>query len=406
MGRTGYDHVTQQDYDAISGPDWPTWPDWCQDQPVPKFVLEEVDAMLVQPVEFQHPSFCVLPFYAREFWAGSAQGEEKTFCCLVPGNTNRESVKQAMLAGRRPESCEACWRLEDQGLVSDRQIKNRGIDQVLLQDIQGMLAGQPQRTGIHQYKIDGNNTCNGTCAVCDSTYSSAWAQLERTHGVTPRPAWRITPETLDHSVDYAQATTVGFRGGEPFLSDNTWHVLEGLLQANNTACVINFTTNGSIALTAEQRNLLARFDTVGFNFSIDGVGAVFEYVRYPLHWADLERNIDYCRSANHLITASYTISNLNILYHHETRQWFDHHRIPYSLNPVYHPSHFRPAALPRSVKDHIRQQQDPVTEWLLGTHTAQDDLDHAVFLQKISEQDTWKGIRMQDYLPELSKLLG
>ena len=406
MGRTGYDHVTQQDYDAISGPDWPTWPDWCQDQPVPKFVLEEVDAMLVQPVEFQHPSFCVLPFYAREFWAGSAQGEEKTFCCLVPGNTNRESVKQAMLAGRRPESCEACWRLEDQGLVSDRQIKNRGIDQVLLQDIQGMLAGQPQRTGIHQYKIDGNNTCNGTCAVCDSTYSSAWAQLERTHGVTPRPAWRITPETLDHSVDYAQATTVGFRGGEPFLSDNTWHVLEGLLQANNTGCAINFTTNGSITLTAEQQAMLARFSSVGFNFSIDGVGAVFEYVRYPLHWADLERNIDYCRSANHLITASYTISNLNILYHHETRQWFDHHRIPYSLNPVYHPSHFRPAALPRSVKDHIRQQQDPVTEWLLGTHTAQDDLDHAVFLQKISEQDTWKGIRMQDYLPELSKLLG
>jgi MoaA/NifB/PqqE/SkfB family radical SAM enzyme len=107
--------------------------------------------------------------------------------------------------------------------------------------------------------------------------------------VTARPAWKLLPETTDDAIDYAHATTVGFRGGEPFLSDNTWHVLEQLAQANNTACVINFTTNGSIALTAEQRNLLARFDTVGFNFSIDGVGAVFEYVRYPLQWTDLEQ---------------------------------------------------------------------------------------------------------------------
>jgi hypothetical protein len=96
------------------------------------------------------------------------------------------------------------------------------------------------------------------------------------------------------------------------------------------------------------------------------------------------------------------------LYHAQTRQWFDDQGIAYSLNPVYHPSHFRPGALPLAVKDHIRQQQaqDPVIEWLLATHDPQDDLDHAVFLQKISEQDTWKGIRMQDYLPELSKLLG
>ena len=408
MVRQGYEHVTQQDYESIAGPDWPAWQTFCQDLAVADFVYEEIDLMLSRPVEFQHPSLCVLPFYALEFWAGAQSAPGRTFCCLVPDGTDRQSVKQDMLAGRRPESCSACWRLEDQGLVSDRQIKNRSIDTALLQDIQGMLSGQPQQTAIHQYKIDSNNICNSTCAVCDSTYSTAWAQLERTHGVPARPAWKLLPETTDDAIDYAHATTVGFRGGEPFLSDNTWHVLEQLAQANNTACVINFTTNGSIALTAEQRNLLARFDTVGFNFSIDGVGAVFEYVRYPLQWTDLEQSIKYCREAGHLITASYTISNLNILYHAQTRQWFDDQGIAYSLNPVYHPSHFRPGALPLAVKDHIRQQQaqDPVIEWLLATHDPQDDLDHAVFLQKISEQDTWKGIRMQDYLPELSKLLG
>jgi hypothetical protein len=145
MVRQGYEHVTQQDYESIAGPDWPAWQTFCQDLAVADFVYEEIDLMLSRPVEFQHPSLCVLPFYALEFWAGAQSAPGRTFCCLVPDGTDRQSVKQDMLAGRRPESCSACWRLEDQGLVSDRQIKNRGIDTALLQDIQGMLSGQPQQ---------------------------------------------------------------------------------------------------------------------------------------------------------------------------------------------------------------------------------------------------------------------
>lgn len=406
MGRAGYDHVNQPDYEAIAGPDWPTWLDWCQGQPVPDFVLSEIDAMLVRPVDFQHPTFCVLPFYAQEFWAASTQTDRKTFCCLVPDGTSRQLTQQDMLAGRRPQACQACWNLEDQGLISDRQIKNRSIDAPLLEDIQGLLAGHPQRLPIRHYKIDGNNTCNGTCVMCNSEYSSAWAQLERNNGVDPTAAWRITADTLDSTIDYATAASVGFRGGEPFLSDTTWHVLERLLKANNTGCAINFTTNGSITLTAEQQHMISRFSSVGFNFSIDGVGPVFEYVRYPLRWSDLLANIEYCRRANILITASYTITNLNVLYHGQTSSWFEQNNITYSLNPVYHPSHFRPGALPQSVKQHILQQPDPVTQWLLGTHTAQDDLDYQEFRRQIAQQDGWKGISLADHLPELAHLLG
>lgn len=400
MGRAGYDHVTQQDYESIAGPDWPTWLDFCQHNGVADFVYDEIDHMIQRPVQLDHAAFCVLPFAAREFWAGSSQAPGQAFCCLVPDGTDRDLVKKDMLAGRRPESCAACWRLEDQGLVSDRQIKNRGISADQMRRIQAADL-------MRHYKIDGNNTCNGTCVVCDSTYSTAWAQLLNRHGRPAGPAWRIRPETLDHQIDYATAETLGFRGGEPFLSDNTWHVLQRLLENRNTQCLVTFTTNGSIALTQEQRQLIARFPNVIFNFSIDGVGPVFEYVRYPLRWADLERNMQYCRSAQILITASYTISNLNILYHSQTKTWFENHGIDYSLNPVYSPSYFRPAALPESVKTLIKQQHpDPVASWLLGQHTQQDQADYELFRNKIIEQDRWKGVRMQDYLPELADLLG
>ena len=366
--------------------------------------------MILPSVSFKHNSFCILPFYGMEFWLGARQKNvSKSFCCLVPDEQDRESVKADMLAGRRPQSCQACWRLEDQGLVSDRLIKNQSIDHALSLDIQKLLAGQlSDNHAMLHYKIDSNNTCNSTCVVCDSTYSSSWAQLERKHGQTPQKSWQISSDRLDLEIDYKQARSVGFRGGEPMLSDQTWHVLEKLLQANNVDCFINFTTNGSVPLTQEQKKLIAKFNTVTFNFSIDGVGPVFEYLRFPLQWKDIERNIQYCRNNQILVTASYTISNLNILYHSETQNWFKQNQIHYSLNPVYSPEYFRPGALTKTIKDHILQQQqnDTLVAWLLGSHDLADDRDFELFKQRISQQDLWRGIHLQDYLPEFYQLLG
>jgi hypothetical protein len=108
------------------------------------------------------------------------------------------------------------------------------------------------------------------------------------------------------------------------------------------------------------------------------------------------------------VTASYTISNLNVLYHSQTVAWFDQNQIAYSLNPVYNPVYFRPGALPKNIKDQIRQQNqnDTVINALLDLHSDQDDQHYQQFLQNINRQDQWKGICMSNYLPELALLLG
>lgn len=401
-----YNHVTPEDYASVAGPDWPSYNNFCQHHNVPDSVYAEIDRMLIPPVQFDHPSFCVLPFYAREFWLG-ADAKHESFCCLVPAGTDRNATKQAMLAGHRPASCEACWKLEDQGLVSDRQIKNRSVNPDQLKQIQQWFQGQPATSTISHYKIDSNNTCNGTCVVCNSTYSSAWAQLERKNGMTPQATWSLTAAQLDQTIDYASAQTVGFRGGEPMLSDLTWHVLERLLASDNADCAVTFTTNGTIPLTNNQKQLIAQFPRAAFHFSIDGVGPVFEYVRYPLQWTDLEKNINYCRENSIPVTASYTISNLNILYHGQTQAWFESQGISYSINPVRGPECFTPSALPKTVKDQILQQQsNALTQALLSSHDPQDDANYQLFRQRTAQQDQWKGIRMQDYLPELVALLG
>lgn len=410
VDQSKYHYITQQDYDSVAGPDWPSYADFCQHQQVPDFVYQEIDTMLLKPQAFDHPSFCVLPFYGMEFWAGAKQKyPSNTFCCLVPDGQDRESVKQDMLAGKRPQACEVCWKLEDQGVKSDRQIKNETVDFYLQKNIQQLFEDcQQGKDRVIHYKIDSNNICNATCVTCDSSFSTSWAQLEKKNGGNPHRSWQILPEQLDLSIDYATAKSIGFRGGEPFLSSGTWHVLQQLLKHNNHDCFVNFTTNGSIKLNQEQKNILSQFKNVNFCFSIDGVGSVFEYLRYPLHWPDLETNIQYCRDNNILISANYTISNLNILYYSQTVEWFEKNQINFHTNPVAYPLHFRPSVLPKQVKLAVLNQQknNPVVRDLLDLDNPASETHFDSFQQRIAEQDLWKGISMQNYLPELCRLLG
>jgi sulfatase maturation enzyme AslB (radical SAM superfamily) len=313
-----------------------------------------------------------------------------------------------MLAGRRTEACRKCWNLEDQGIKSDRQIKNETLDFYFDQDI-GSLCEMAQKNQAHRvhYKIDSNNTCNSTCVTCNSTYSSAWGDLQRRNGHPAGKTWTLKPADFDSSIDFAQARSVGFRGGEPLLSSTNFYILQQLIDHGNTDCLINFTTNGSIELTDKQKHILDQFNHVNVCFSIDGIGPVFEYLRFPLKWSQILENIDYCRKNNIIVSASYTVSNLNIMYHDQTCAWFRDNQIRFIVNPVYDPSHFRPGALPPAVKNKILSGPgNSELRSFLDQHSSADDLDYLRFQQEIQRQDQWKNISMQDYLPELAQLLG
>ena len=151
--------------------------------------------------------------------------------------------------------------------------------------------------------------------------------------------------------------------------------------------------------------ILSKFSNLNFCFSIDGVGPVFEYVRWPLKWSDIENNINWCREQNIDVSVSYTLSNINLFYHDETVKWFKDNRINYLVNPVYDPAHFQPRALPQSIKQQLTQHlnDEEVVAWL--THSSEDDKRYTRFQAEVVKQDSMKNISIRDYLPELVGLL-
>jgi MoaA/NifB/PqqE/SkfB family radical SAM enzyme len=395
-----YYWVNKQDYEDVSGPDWPSYEIFCQHTDVKEAIYQELDSMLSQPQKFVHPSFCVLPFYGTEL-------PTNTPCCLISGN-NFDKIKQEMLLGKRPRSCHKCWHLEDNGMVSDRILKNSTLDFYLNKDIHKIFQDcqNGQYETIH-YKIDTSNTCNATCITCDENLSTAWAKLKQKNNVAiKRGAWRISQSRLKEKINFHTAKIISFRGGEPFLSKTNFDILERLIEHGNHNCFISFVTNGSFKLSKHQKQILKHFDKLNFCFSIDGTGPVFEYLRYPLQFAQIKQNILYCQDNNIDASVSYTLSNINLLYHSRTVDWFKEQNLSYLLNPVYDLSHFGPSALPQHIKKYIHQNYNhPDIEQYLLNHSPQDDSNFQNFMLEIDKQDTWKNLKLKYYLPELASLL-
>ena len=397
---TDYEYVTKEDYTAVCGPDWPDYKDFCQHLNVPEWVYQEIDQMLPRKALFSHPTWCVNPFYSFEI-------PGQTHCCLLPKDHNIFEIREKMLAGERPMECNKCWKLEDENLISDRLIKNQSLDFWSDTDLEQLYNQCTEGNfEVLQYKIDTSNHCNSICVTCGSHSSSSWGLLETKNNIIASSNWTIEKNAVDSFVNYKTLKMLSFRGGEPLLSNTNFDILENLLDVNNTDCFISFVTNGSIRPTKRQMRILSNFKNVNFCFSIDGIEKRFEYIRFPLKWENVIENIFWTRNQGYNVSVSYTVSNLNALYHKETVSWFEQNNIPYLVNPVYSPTYFAPSVLPDSAKNFVQQNEEKYR--LDDLILPNGKLDHQLwnqFIAEIYKQDSMKQIDINDYMPELASFI-
>lgn len=351
-------------------------------------------------------TFCVLPWFGREFnW-----NQRETHCCFLPSNYNIEEIKSAMLKGEQPKDCQTCWNLEAQGLQSDRQLKNSTLDWYWNRDLQSIRQDAEQgNASVIMLKLLTSYTCNSTCVSCNDMCSSSWSQLN--HRINPtipiRPTKFIDIDLIKQKVNLKELKVLSLIGGEPLYEKKNFELLEYLLDLGNHTVFLSMVTNGSVALNERQKKILNKFKNVNFCISIDGVGPVFEYLRFPLKWQDLLNNLEFFYQVTDNVSSNYTISNLNILYHNQTIEWFTQNKIPYQTSPVYKPIWLQPRSLPEHIKQHLQQtlSETDFATYIGIDHTVDDQLNWEECLKQIANQDSAKGIHWPDYLPELHNML-
>ena len=338
-------------------------------------------------------TFCVLPWYSQELPGDSP-------CCLLPKKTNIVQLQNDLLAGIKSSACSKCWDVEDSGNLSRRQLENQFLDYKLDRDLdkiyQDCINGKNK---VLLYQLTTSNLCNQACVSCASVSSTKWADLDRKNNIVPININALDIETLN--IDYQNAQRVALLGGEPLFDPKTFKILKNLIDHNNTDCFVTLVTNGSIKLNSDQVELLKKFTDLNICVSIDGIGSVFEYMRWPGIWSTLVENLNHYSDITPNISVSYTISALNALYYDQTVEWFEKNNLRYNQNIVEQPLWLSVKKMHVEFKQ-LLKHHDFFKQWceITGNENSLKTLAH-----NIQQQDLVKKISIKDYLPEVNKVI-
>ncbi len=319
----------------------------------------------------------------------------------MPG-TNIENVRNNIKNKTQSAECSTCWKLENQGIKSERQIHNETLDYLFDVSIENLEVASTS-TGFNplSIKIATSNLCNGQCITCNSHYSSAWANLENK---------TINYKKLDYlkmDVDWAKIISLSFVGGEPLLEKLNFEILERLIELGNYDCFISIVTNGSLALSNKQKEILSKFKKLNICISIDGTGSVFEYLRYPLKWGTLQSNITEFKKLTSNISVSCMISNINVFYYTDLIDFFKDNQLEYACKQITDPAIFAPGNLPDNVKQLVIQKNSKYSNEVrafLNCGSYSESM-YTAFKQELDRQDKIKNIDRKNYIQDFLNFL-
>jgi sulfatase maturation enzyme AslB (radical SAM superfamily) len=130
---------------------------------------------------------------------------------------------------------------------------------------------------------------------------------------------------LIYNLDLSNIVSVYFNGGEPFMSLDHIKFLTHLINVSDPSKItVYYNTNATWPITEAMLDVWNKFETIEIMCSIDGIGEVFEYVRFPGNWKEVEKNLiefNQINQPNIKIRITPAIGIHNILYIDQLLSW-------------------------------------------------------------------------------------
>lgn len=177
-----------------------------------------------------------------------------------------------------------------------------------------------------------DNVCNAACMMCSNNSSTYIGKLVNNVIV-------INNESLFDTIPKDQILVFEITGGEPSVSKAYKRALKSLTSATR---YVRINTNGSKYIP-EVEYLLKQGVEVTITLSVDGVGPVFEYIRWPINWDSFNKVVDKYkdlqnRYSNLNLDMWTSVSSLNINDFENIQQFSDSTGIPMSYALVHFPN--------------------------------------------------------------------
>jgi radical SAM family protein len=297
------------------------------------------------------------------------------------------ALRLDMLAGQRPSACRRCFRDEDLGIRSYRQMSNQMFRQHIAEALDRTSEdGASPSELIRSVDLRLGNLCNLRCRMCSPVSSKAllyeWADL---HGVARDAPDLERLRKLDWFArdDFWLAfekyvphiERLHFAGGEPLLIARMFDFLQRVIALGHASNItLSYVTNLTV-LPRRIYDLWPRFKRVSVTASVDGYDEVNSFIRYPSHWPTIDSNLRTLDAdAGQLncsdgMTLNATIQAYNILrldefieYAATTFQRFGRPK----LSLLYYPEHFSIRILPAEIKEQAAARLRSLTQRMAG----------------------------------------
>jgi MoaA/NifB/PqqE/SkfB family radical SAM enzyme len=392
--------------------------------------------------------FCVLPWISLET---SPIGTVRP-CCLaddeivddagdkfnlstasfanIQNSNSMRRLRQEFIDGHQPKTCRKCWREERSGRTSKRM---HTIDRLkhMLPDQDWTADAKP----LMFLDLKLGNICNLKCRICGSWSSSTFATEELAnlgadedkkssyhYQMLRQGSWPRENPTFWNEIEQVvdQIQYIEFTGGEPFMIQEHFDMLQGLVNRGIAGNIeIHYNTNGT-QWPEQGEAIWQHFKTVEIAFSIDDVGARFEYQRSNAVWSEVEANIAKfkqlrARNTNIQLQVCATVNVFNVYYLEELAHWIGLQGFDFVYwNMMHDAYYFSIATLPDSAKQVITnrlieaQVSDATKKEFVDIADFMNNgnsLDGAILRMKIADLDRKRQQNLATVEPEFARII-
>lgn len=334
-------------------------------------------------------TICVLPFNTISI---GSTGDQRLCCNAINGGlsgadrpplvTERQDtnwlegsalsrIRTALSNGVKISECDRCWRLEDIGSESYRNMNNG----YRFPEAYDRLQSGDLSLKVERLELDLGNKCNLACRMCHPGSSKLLADELEKSGVkefagvpisryTNMDTWVKRSKLFELIKDHgATLKSLYIIGGEPLVIQEQEELLDLLIDLDYAKSIeLEYNTNIT-TLGSKWYDKWDHFKSVNISASIDGVGDYYNYVRWPANWNKIYQNLKELKywgnenPSKRKVGIHSTLSNLTMPCYRETVDTLVK-ELEFNLFfiNVDNPECMSPWVLPESVKNNIAQR--------------------------------------------------
>lgn len=337
-----------------------------------------------------------------------------------------KNIRQQFLDGEEPAICTSCFTTERNNGRSDRMNFNDRYPFLKPNVETGNQYGSPIDLDIRP-----GNLCNLKCRMCGPESSS---QLEKERlqykelayddgSKIYQPDGVFSEKNIDFLLKNAdKGDHIKFLGGEPTIMPEVSDILDNLIENDKSHINVMITTNctNSIKSFTDKLN---KFSNLSFNYSVDGTGKVVEYIRTPVKFKTIEKNMKLYHKMSTVDNISFAFQAYNLFNLYDTIKWAADLGVRVVPVLVEYPQWCSVLSVPKKIRDaeldrtkQLMLNDKKYEEWIINPlsniiptidRILEDDREYPVknLAEMTKNFDIARTQHIKDFIPEVWKIV-